>query len=74
MELSYFVSKDFKNLYPEKELWIYTGYKYEEIIHQDKYKSLLKLCDIIENEEFRIEKIVTQWTNLFQTLINNKNK
>ena len=56
VELSYFVSKDFKNLYPEKELWIYTGYKYEEIIHQDKYKSLLKLCDVLVDGEFRIEE------------------
>lgn len=56
VELSYFVSKDFKNLYLEKELWIYTGYKYEEIIHQDKYKSLLKLCDVLVDGEFRIEE------------------
>lgn len=56
VELSYFVSKDFKNLYPEKELWIYTGYKYEEIIHRDKYKSLLKLCDVLVDGEFRIEE------------------
>lgn len=56
VELSYFVSKDIKNLYPEKELWIYTGYKYEEIIHQDKYKSLLKLCDVLVDGEFRIEE------------------
>lgn len=27
-----------------------------------------------KSEEFRIEKIATQWINLFQTLINNKNK
>lgn len=56
MELSYFVSKNFKKFYPEKELWIYTGYKYEEIIHQEKYRRLLELCDVLVDGEFRIEE------------------
>ena len=48
--------EEIKEKYPGKTVWIYTGYKYEEIIHQDKYKSLLKLCDVLVDGEFRIEE------------------
>ena len=44
------------------------------IIEDDKLRIRMGQASKKKSEEFRIEKIATQWTNLFQTLINNKNK
>ena len=44
------------------------------IIEDEKLRIKMGQASKKKSEEFRIEKIVTQWTNLFQTLINNKNK
>lgn len=44
------------------------------IIEDDKLRIKMGQASKKKSEEFRIEKIATQWINLFQTLINNKNK
>lgn len=44
------------------------------IIEDDKLRIRMGQASKKKSEEFRIEKIATQWINLFQTLINNKNK
>lgn len=44
------------------------------IIADDKLRIRMGQASKKKSEEFRIEKIATQWINLFQTLINNKNK
>lgn len=44
------------------------------IIEDDKLRIRMGQASKKKSEEFRIEKIATQWANLFQTLINNKNK
>ena len=56
VDFSYFICKNFKELYPEKKLWIYTGYKYEDIIQKEEYKKILQLCDVLVDGEFKIEK------------------
>lgn len=55
LELSTYIAREFKCLYPQKSLWIYTGYKYEEICDQPKYQEILKLCDVLVDGEFQIE-------------------
>ena len=44
------------------------------IIEDDRLRIRMGQASKKKSEEFRIEKIATQWINLFQTLINNKNK
>lgn len=44
------------------------------IIEDDKLRIKMGQASKKKSEEFKIEKIATQWTELFQTLINNKNK
>lgn len=44
------------------------------IIEDEKLRIKMGQASKKKSEEFSIEKIVTQWINLFQTLINNKNK
>lgn len=50
------ICRDFKKLCPEKRLWIYTGYTYEEL--WSKYgtnSAALTLCDVLVDGEFQIE-------------------
>lgn len=44
------------------------------IIEDDKLRIKMGQASKQKSGEFSIEKIASQWTNLFQTLINNKNK
>lgn len=44
------------------------------IIEDEKLRIKMGQASKKKSEEFSIEKIATQWINLFQTLINNKNK
>lgn len=44
------------------------------IIEDEKLRIKIGQASKKKSEKFRIEKIATQWANLFQTLINNKNK
>lgn len=55
LEMSTFIATEFKRLYPQKTLWIYTGYKYEDIQSIPQYQTILKLCDILVDGEFQIE-------------------
>ena len=56
VEFTYYLCKNFKSLYPNKQLWIYTGYTYERICHDRTYADILKLCDGLVEGEFKIEE------------------
>ena len=56
VKFTYFLCKNFKSLYPQKQLWIYTGYTYETIIHDEQYSGILKLCDVLVDGEFKINE------------------
>lgn len=47
-----------KELYPDKDLWIYSGYKFEEIINSgnEKMLRLLMLADVLVDGEFILDK------------------
>ena len=45
------LSKRFKELYPNKTLWIWTGYLFDEIINKD----ILKYADVIVDGKFMID-------------------
>lgn len=41
-------SKRFKNIFPNKEVWIYTGYTFDQIKKDGYKKDILKYCDYIK--------------------------
>lgn len=45
------------NLFPEKNIWLYTGYTFEEIMNDTnlKRKQLLNLCDVLVDGEYKKE-------------------
>ncbi len=44
--------KKIKNIYPNKDIWCYTGYSYEEL----KEKSILNYIDVLIDGEFELDK------------------
>lgn len=52
LTISNYVAAEFKRLFPNKKLWIYTGLKYEDIKNDLKYKAILELCDILIDGPF----------------------
>lgn len=50
-ELVLFV-KRFKNECPDLNIWIYSGFTYEEIINDEKMKELLSLCDVLVDGKY----------------------
>lgn len=47
---------EFKNLFPKKNIWIWSGYTWEEIIKNNRLFSLISLCDILVDGKFKIEE------------------
>ena len=52
IDLSTRVAKRFKELYPDKMLWIYTGYTYSDIKDREDCQDILELCDVLVDGEF----------------------
>lgn len=49
----YFLLKRIKRKFPDKDIWIYSGYTYEEIL-QDKFKKLvLSQCDVLVDGPYK---------------------
>lgn len=56
LTISNYVAAEFKRLFPNKKLWIYTGLKYEDIKNDLKYKAILELCDVLVDGRFELDK------------------
>jgi anaerobic ribonucleoside-triphosphate reductase activating protein len=41
------ISKRFKERFPDKDLWIYSGYTYEEIIQNEIFECILEYVDVL---------------------------
>lgn len=50
-----FITK-FKNLFPTKDIWIWSGFTWEVIIESPKLLSLVELCDILVDGRFEVEE------------------
>ena len=53
--------KEFKHRFPNKTIWIYSGYTYEELLgnhptHTEYTESLLSLCDVLVDGRFIAEE------------------
>ena len=50
-ELTEFVNK-YKSDFPDKDIWVYTGCIYEDLLKRDCVKDLLSLCDVLVDGTF----------------------
>lgn len=48
----YEIVREARRLYPEKDIWIYTGYLYEDMMAKEDARAILKLCDVCVDGEF----------------------
>ena len=55
LDFGIMVASEFKRRFPDKTIWIYSGYTYEEIIEDKNKIELLKLCDILVDGRFMKE-------------------
>lgn len=59
--LKAFIS-EFRKQFPEKDVWMWTGYTWEEILENPFLLSLVKICDVLVEEGFEEEKDLSlQW-------------
>ena len=56
LELTNFIASEFKYRFPSKKIWIWTGYKYEDLIKDKKYWPILELCDVLVDGRY-IDKL-----------------
>lgn len=52
LPLSNLIASEFKYYFPNKTLWIYTGYTYEEIRDKYEYQAILELCDYLVDGKY----------------------
>lgn len=62
-ELTYRIIFKFKTIFPQKAVWLYTGYKFEDFAFnipttetEQLIQKIIKLCDVIIDGEFEIDK------------------
>lgn len=76
--------KRFKAEFPTKDIWIWSGYTWEEIIKDENLKKLISLCDILIDGKFQkdLKDLSLKWRgstnqrviNIQESLKNNKIK
>ena len=47
--------KEVRELYPNKDIWVYSGYTYEQITQDELQLELLKLCDVLIDGKYEEE-------------------
>jgi anaerobic ribonucleoside-triphosphate reductase activating protein len=55
--LLFFVKKFRRECPPDKDIWIYSGFTYEEILQHKEMKRLLDLCDVLVDGRFEIDNM-----------------
>lgn len=60
--LKNFIQK-FKREFPEKDIWIWSGYTWEEILSNNSLLELISLCNVLVDGKFSLEEreISLQW-------------
>lgn len=61
VETVFHIIQRLKSLYPEKKIWIFTGYTWENILHQTSQNALARLMtvvlsDVVADGQFQIDK------------------
>ena len=52
----YEIVKDLKSHYPKLNIWIYSGYTFEQILNNSKQLKVLKMCDVLVDGKFENDK------------------
>ena len=50
------VFEEVKLLFPDKTIWIYSGFTYEFLVKDEQRAKLLKLCDVLVDGRFEVGK------------------
>ena len=50
------IAEYFKYKYPEKTVWLWTGYKYEDILDREDNHNILNYIDVLVDGQFEIDK------------------
>lgn len=45
-----------KSRFPTKDIWLYTGYSWEQILQSDEMMKIMQYVDILVDGEFKIDK------------------
>ena len=50
----YFIVKKIKESFPNKTIWLYTGYKYEQLLFEGNFETvyILKNCDVVVDGKY----------------------
>lgn len=48
--------KKFRELFPGKDVWMWTGFTWDQIVRDEKKLELVSLCDVIIDGKFSIEE------------------
>lgn len=48
--------KEFKSRFPDKDIWAYTGFTWEDLIKDSSRKELASLCDVVVDGPFLMER------------------
>lgn len=48
----YFLLKDVCERYPNKNIWLYTGFTWEQILNDEEKLDVIKLCDVVVDGRF----------------------
>lgn len=62
--------KKFKKEYPDKSVWVFTGFLWEDLIKDKDMKELAKLCDVVVDGPFILEQI--DYTQSFRGSYNQR--
>ena len=54
--LTNYVVPNFRYLFPNKKIWLYTGYTFEEVLKETKYLPVLESIDILVDGRFEKDK------------------
>lgn len=49
------IAERFKSDFPNKSIWIYTGYKYEQLLNRSDASRILEIADVLVDGRFKIE-------------------
>lgn len=56
VEEMYSIVSDIKFHYPDLNIWIYSGFTFEQIIKNEKQLKVLKMCNVLVDGKFEVDK------------------
>lgn len=57
IQFTRYIADWFKSVFPSKNLWIYTGYDFEDLLNNPNAKQIIEMCDVIVDGEFQSDKM-----------------